>query len=103
MKAREALANRPWRQVAAVGVGLLALAGGIRARRVRGNSRFRFDWRYREEVALRDGTRALLRLVRPGDKGLLAAGMRQLSAEGRYRRFHVPKHELSRAELRYLT
>lgn len=52
---------------------------------------------------LKDGTRALLRLIRPSDKRLLASGMQRLSAEGRYRRFHVPKHDLSRAELKYLT
>jgi GNAT superfamily N-acetyltransferase len=94
---------RNWKRYAAAGVGLMALAGGVRARRTRRRPRMRYDRGYREEVVLADGARALVRLVRPYDRKLLAAGMAQLSAEGRYRRFHVPKHHLSTDELRYLT
>ena len=101
-RVRDALHRPSWKHCAAVGVGLLALAGGVRAGRRR-RSRLRYDSRYREEIVLSDGSRALLRLIRPSDKALLAAGMRRLSSEGRYRRFHVPKHDLTRADLKYLT
>lgn len=96
-------ARRRWKRYAAVGIGLLAVAGGVHARQARRRPRFRYDGRYREEIVLPDGTRVLLRLVRPGDKRLLAAGMKRLSSEGRYRRFHVPKHDLTRSELKYFT
>jgi GNAT superfamily N-acetyltransferase len=58
---------------------------------------------YREDVALRDGTRVRLRLIRPDDKERLRAGFARLSPESRYLRFFAPKHQLSDAELRYLT
>jgi GNAT superfamily N-acetyltransferase len=58
---------------------------------------------YRETITLRNGVKVRLRLVRPGDKRLLAAGMRHLSAESRQRRFHATKAALSETELRYLT
>ena len=93
--------SRRWAGYAAVSVGLLALAGRVRVRRR--HHRFRYDTRYREEVRLRNGDSAVIRLIRPTDKRLLVAGMRRLSAEGRYRRFLVPKNDLSRAELRYFT
>ncbi|MFT3928015.1 MAG: GNAT family N-acetyltransferase [Myxococcales bacterium] len=52
---------------------------------------------------LRDGTRVLLRAVRPTDRALLAQGFEQFSDESRYRRFFVHKSELSDEDLRYLT
>src|SRR5262245_36906785 len=63
----------------------------------------RFHHDYQEEVALDDGSRVTLRLVRPGDKPLLLEAFARLSPESRYRRFLGPKSNLSPAELRYLT
>lgn len=58
---------------------------------------------YVEELALRDGTRARLRTIRPSDKERLVAGLRQLSPQSRYLRFFTDKDRLTEAELRYLT
>lgn len=58
---------------------------------------------YAELAELRDGTKVLLRLVRPSDKELLLRGFEQLSARSRYLRFLVPKAVLTDEELRYLT
>lgn len=58
---------------------------------------------YAELAELRDGTKVLLRLVRPSDKQLLLRGFEQLSARSRYLRFLVPKAVLTEDELRYLT
>jgi len=55
------------------------------------------------EVVLRDGTRAWLRPIRPDDKDQLQRGLRELSPEGRFARFHTPVERLSEAELCYLT
>lgn len=52
---------------------------------------------------LGDGTRVLIRRIRPDDKERLQAGMQALSMESRYRRFMGAKKHLSAAELRYLT
>jgi RimJ/RimL family protein N-acetyltransferase len=52
---------------------------------------------------LRDGTRIELRPIRPEDREDLAAGVRRMSPESRYRRFLAPTDELSDAELDYLT
>ena len=49
---------------------------------------------------LRDGTEIL---IRPNDRDELAAGVRRLSPESRYRRFFTPTNELSASELSYLT
>jgi RimJ/RimL family protein N-acetyltransferase len=54
-------------------------------------------------VRLDDGSDVLIRPVRPDDKALLAAGMRQLSEQSAYQRFLAPKQALSTGELRYLT
>lgn len=62
-----------------------------------------FDHDYREQVTLRDGTTATLRLVRPSDKETLRRGFDRLSPESRYLRFFAPKLHLSDDELRYLT
>ena len=52
---------------------------------------------------LRDGTRIEIRPIRPEDRDDLAAGMRRLSPDSRYRRFLCATDELSDAELDYLT
>lgn len=57
---------------------------------------------YAEHAVLRDGTRVLLRLIRPDDKELLRAGFDRLSPASRYSRFLSPKASLSDDELRYL-
>lgn len=58
---------------------------------------------YVEEVALRDGTRARLRIIRPSDKPRLVAGLARLSPQSRYLRFFTEKERLTDGELRYLT
>ena len=40
-----------------------------------------------EEVALRDGSRVLIRPVQPADKALFAESWRHFGEESRYRRF----------------
>jgi GNAT superfamily N-acetyltransferase len=52
---------------------------------------------------LRDGAQIEIRPISPGDREELAAGMRRLSPESRYRRFFTPASELSEAQLTYLT
>ena len=52
---------------------------------------------------LSDGTRVVIRRIRPDDKRLLAKGLRLLTEETRRRRFLGAKPSLSSAELRYLT
>jgi RimJ/RimL family protein N-acetyltransferase len=52
---------------------------------------------------LRDGEEIVIRPIRPEDREELAAGMRRLSPESRYRRFLTPTSELSASQLRYLT
>jgi acetyltransferase len=54
-------------------------------------------------VTLRDGSRALVRPIRPDDKAALAAGLAKLSTESRYRRFLRPVTSLNQRELTYLT
>lgn len=54
-------------------------------------------------VPLRDGSRALIRSIRPEDRGPLQAGFAQLSDRSRYLRFHTFMASLSEAQLRYLT
>lgn len=61
-----------------------------------------FTLDYREPVVLRDGTRALLRLLRPDDKPLLRAGFAKLSDDSRYARFFAAKTQLTDRELDYL-
>lgn len=55
------------------------------------------------EFRLRDGTRVLVRPIRPEDRDRLQAGVRQLSPASRYHRFHAAVAELSPDELRDLT
>lgn len=66
-------------------------------------TRFRYDAAWREEAVLSDGTPALLRLVRPGDKELLREGFGRLSSTSRHLRFLGAKRELTEAELVHLT
>lgn len=54
-------------------------------------------------MRLRDGTRLLVRHIRPTDKRLLNAGFEHLSEETRRKRFLAPKPRLTAADLRYLT
>src|SRR5215471_8111372 len=54
-------------------------------------------------VALRDGSKVLIRPVRPADAPLLADGFARLSDRSRRMRFLARKDQLSAAELRYLT
>ena len=58
---------------------------------------------YSEEVRLTDGTRLLLRAIRPSDKTGLAAAFANLSRASRRARFHAAKTELSDSDLRFLT
>ena len=55
------------------------------------------------EVAIRDGSRIVVRPVRQADKEAIVAGFERLSPESRYRRFFSPLERLSPADLRYLT
>src|SRR2546423_14278011 len=52
---------------------------------------------------LSDGTRVVIRRIRPGDKAMLAKGLELLSEETRRRRFLGAKPRLNAGELRYLT
>jgi RimJ/RimL family protein N-acetyltransferase len=52
---------------------------------------------------LRDGAQIEIRPISPNDREELAAGMRRLSPESRYRRFFTPASELSETQLTYLT
>ena len=54
-------------------------------------------------VRLGDGTRVVIRRIRPGDKRMLAKGLALLPEETRRRRFLGAKPRLSARELRYLT
>lgn len=62
-----------------------------------------FDFDSRDQIELKDGTRAYIRLVCPSDKSHLIRGFGRLSPESRYMRFMGAKQELSAKELRYLT
>jgi RimJ/RimL family protein N-acetyltransferase len=59
--------------------------------------------RWSRRAALRDGTRVLLRQIRPEDREQLAAGLRELSPASRYLRFHDDIEELTAEQLDYLT
>jgi GNAT superfamily N-acetyltransferase len=54
-------------------------------------------------VALRDGSRLVVRPIRPDDKGAIAAGFERLSPQSRYRRFFAPLQRLTERDLAYLT
>jgi RimJ/RimL family protein N-acetyltransferase len=55
------------------------------------------------EIELDDGSRIVLREVRPADRGAIQAGFERLSPESRYRRFFTAMSRLSEADLTYLT
>lgn len=55
------------------------------------------------ETVLRDGTRALVRMVEASDKESLAEGMDRLSPRSRYLRFHGGIEKLTERQLEYLT
>jgi GNAT superfamily N-acetyltransferase len=54
-------------------------------------------------VALRDGSRVVVRPVRADDRERLRAGFERLGPESRYLRFLAPMAELSEGDLSYLT
>ena len=54
-------------------------------------------------VALRDGSRVVVRPVRPDDRELLLAGFERLGPESRYQRFLAPMAELTEDDITYLT
>jgi RimJ/RimL family protein N-acetyltransferase len=56
-----------------------------------------------DQVELRDGSRVLVRAIRPEDKGMLASAFNALSRQSRYQRFLGLKKELGAAELAYFT
>ena len=56
-----------------------------------------------EEVTLRDGSRLLVRPVRPEDKDLFERSWQRFGEESRYRRFLSAKGTLTRHDLQYLT
>jgi RimJ/RimL family protein N-acetyltransferase len=55
------------------------------------------------KVKLRDGSRVLLRQIRPQDRQRLVEGMRRLSPASRYLRFHSAVDHLSESQLDYLS
>jgi len=55
------------------------------------------------ELALRDGTRIVVRPILPQDKDRLRQGFARLSAQSRYRRFLTALDHLSDQQVRYLT
>jgi RimJ/RimL family protein N-acetyltransferase len=59
------------------------------------------EWSRR--VTLRDGTKVLLRPIRPEDRERVVAGLARLSPASRYLRFHSAVDHLSERQLDYLT
>lgn len=55
------------------------------------------------ETVLRDGSRAVVRMVEAGDKDAFSEGMERLSSRSRYLRFHSGIERLSPRQLEYLT
>jgi GNAT superfamily N-acetyltransferase len=55
------------------------------------------------EVELRDGTRATVRPIAPGDREAIRSAFERLSEESRYRRFLSATASLSEGDLSYLT
>jgi hypothetical protein len=58
---------------------------------------------FREEHQLRDGSRVVVRHIRPEDAIELKRGFERLSPASRYRRFLAGVSSLTEAQLRYLT
>lgn len=63
----------------------------------------RYDETWDEQVVLRDGSAAHVRLIRRGDAPILREAFEHLSEESRYRRFFTAKPALTDAELEYFT
>ncbi len=61
----------------------------------------RGEWHRR--TRLRDGTRVLVRQIRPSDRDRLAEGFRRLSPASRYLRFHSHVADFTGPQLDYLT
>lgn len=59
--------------------------------------------RHLETLVLGDGAEIRIRPLAPRDRAGVAALFSRLSAQSRYRRFHVPKRELSDSELAFFT
>jgi RimJ/RimL family protein N-acetyltransferase len=59
------------------------------------------EWSRRTK--LRDGSRVLLRQIRPQDRRRLVEGLRRLSPSSRYLRFHSAVDHLTASQLDYLT
>jgi GNAT superfamily N-acetyltransferase len=59
------------------------------------------EWSRR--VTLRDGTKVLLRPIRPEDRERVVEGLKRLSPASRYLRFHSAVDHLSERQLDYLT
>jgi protein lysine acetyltransferase len=57
----------------------------------------------RHIVELRDGTKALIRPIEPGDRQRLKEGFDSSSEESRYHRFLAPQPRLSSSQLAFLT
>jgi RimJ/RimL family protein N-acetyltransferase len=54
-------------------------------------------------VELRDGTKALIRAIEPGDRQRLKEGFESSSEESRFHRFLAPQPRLSSSQLEFLT
>jgi len=64
---------------------------------------YTYDASWRADAELADGTRVMLRLIRPDDQPLLRDGFLRLSPTSRYLRFFSAKRELTDGELAWLT
>jgi RimJ/RimL family protein N-acetyltransferase len=58
---------------------------------------------YLERETLKDGTKVIVRAIRPGDAPSILEAFSKLDSESVYRRFFSPKKELSASELEQLT
>ena len=58
---------------------------------------------FARRTQLRDGTKILLRPIRPEDRSRLEAGLQRLSPASRYLRFHATVEQLTDEQLTYLT
>jgi len=60
-----------------------------------------YDTAWQERVRLRNGRRATLRLLVPGDRDMYLRAFAELSPHARYQRFFERKDQLTPAEVRY--
>ncbi|MFP4597163.1 MAG: N-acetyltransferase family protein [Persicimonas sp.] len=63
---------------------------------------YEIDEHFRSIEQLSDGTKVVIRMLRPSDQELLARGFEQLTQRSRYQRFLSIKPSLSRHEVDYL-